>query len=296
MAIPIKREEERGMEPPNRAQFSGFKLPINPNKPEVMHIDMNSCFATVEQQANPLLRGRPIAVSPYTSPRGIIIAPSVEAKALGIKLGMRNEEAKKMIPDIVILPPDPPKYRDAHLKFKRIFKSYTSDVAPKSIDEAVIDFRGAQALKRASMPDIGQEIKWRIKKEIGEWMRVSVGIGTNRFLAKTAAGLNKPDGLDTITHKNLLEIYRQMELIDVSGINVRYEARLNAAGIFTPLQFFDTPIEKLKKQIFKSIVGYYWYMRLRGWEIDDAEHGRKSFGHTYALGKRRPTKPNLPAC
>lgn len=270
-----------------------FELPLNANQPLVMHIDMNSCFATMEQQANPLLRGRPICVSPYTSPRGITIAPSIEAKQLGIKLGMRNSEVKQICPDIVILPPNPALYRDAHQRFKKIFTSYTNRVAPKSIDEAVIDFAGSQIIKFRSMEEIGLEIKGRVKKEIGEWVKVSVGIGTNRFLAKLAAGLNKPNGLDVITHANLLEIYRSLDLVDLPGINVRYEARLNARGIFNPLQFFDASLQTLKKNVFKSIVGYYWYLRLRGWEIDDVEFKRKSIGHTYAIGKKTSDREEL---
>lgn len=270
-----------------------INLPINPADPLIMHIDMNSCFATIEQQANPLLRHRPIAVSPYPTPRGIIIAPSIEAKKLGIKLGMRNQEARLICPDIVILPPDPPKYRDAHVRFKNIFLSYTDKVVPKSIDEAVIDFSGSQIIKRTAVSLVAQEIKQRIKTEIGEWVRVSIGIGPNRFLAKVGAGLNKPDGLETIDKNNLLDVYKRLELIDFPGINFRNKARLNAWGIFSPVEFFDAPINVLKKQVFHSVIGYYWYLRLKGWEIDDVEFKRKSFGHTYALGQKTANRDEL---
>lgn len=276
-----------------KPKYRGFNLPLNKGQPLIMHIDMNSCFATIEQQANPLLRNRPIAVSPYTTPRGITIAPSIEAKRLGIKLGMRNEEVRRLAPNVVILPPDPPKYRDAHVRFRNIFKSYTDKVTPKSIDEAIIDFSGAQAIKTQSLEDIGRDIKRRVHRELGEWVKVNVGISTNRFLAKVAAGLHKPDGLDTITHENALDVYRGLELTDLPGINVRNQARLNASGIFTPLQFFEAPLHVLKKQVFESINGYYWYVRLRGWEIDDVDYGRKSFGHTYALGQKTNDKQQL---
>lgn len=113
-----------------------------------------------------------------------------------------------------------------------------------------------------------------------------MGIGPNRFLAKLAAGLHKPDGLDVITGNNLRQVYAGLTLLDLPGINTRYQARLNVAGIHTPLDFLDAPIGLLKKQVFKSIVGYYWYMRLRGHEIDAIDFGRKSFGQQYALGKK----------
>ena len=124
-----------------------------------------------------------------------------------------------------------------------------------------------------------------MRSEIGEWISCSIGIGTNRFTAKLGASLHKPDGLDVITHENIRDIYSKVNLIDLCGINQRFQARLNANGIFTPVQFLDAPLQLLKKQVFQSICGYYWYLRLRGWEIDAIEFDRKSYGQSYALGK-----------
>lgn len=273
--------------------IDAYDLPLNPAEPEIMHVDMNSCFATIEQQANPLLRGRPCGVCSYTTPRGIIIAPSIEAKQLGIKLGTTVREAKTICRDFVPLENDPPKYRDAHIRFKKIFMDYTDRVTPKSIDEAVLDLSNTPILKLKTMEEIGFEIKQRVYEELGEWVRVNVGIGSNRFFAKTAAGLHKPDGLDVMDSSNALEIYRSMELTDLCGINWRYEVRLNANGIYSPLQFFSARMDFLKKQVFKSIVGRHWYMRLRGWEVDAIDFGRKSFGHTYALGQKTADKDEL---
>jgi DNA polymerase-4 len=139
------------------------------------------------------------------------------------------------------------------------------------------------ALYNRSLREIGQEIKRRFRTEIGEWMVCSIGIGTNRFLAKLAASLKKPDGLETIDHTNVLAVYNRVGLLDLSGINMRYQARLNAYGIFTSMEFFAASLDTLKKQVFQSINGYYWYLRLRGYEIDQVDFDRKSFGNTYAL-------------
>ena len=117
-------------------------------------------------------------------------------------------------------------------------------------------------------------------------MQCSIGVWTNRFLAKLAASLHKPDGLDVIDHTNVLEVYKRVKLLDLNGINTRFQARLNAYGIFTPMEFYQAPLEMLKKQVFQSILGYYWYLRLRGHEIDAVDFKRKSFGNTYALGKQ----------
>ncbi len=268
-------------------------LPLNHNQPLIMHVDLNSCFATCEQQASPLLRGKPIVVAAYNSPNGCVVAPSIEAKQFGIKTGMIVRDAKVLCPQVIVKTPDPPKYRAIHLQFKKIFQDYSPDVVPKSIDEAIIDFTHTYALHKKTLTEIGMEIKRRMREEIGEWIRCNIGIGTNRFLAKTAAGLHKPDGLDIITHENLRSVYQKLKLTDLCGINTRYEARLTSKGIFTPLQFVDAPLQKLQKEVFQSINGYYWYLRLRGWEIDEVEFKRKSFGQSYALGNKTADKQEL---
>lgn len=259
-------------------------LPINKNDPLIMHIDLNSCFATIEQQANPLLRGKPIAVAAYGTPNGCILAPSIEAKRLGIKTGMRVKEARIICRDIIIRAPDPAKYRDVHIKFKKIFSDYSDRVTPKSIDEAIIDFRSMENLN-LDLIKIGRDIKQRMKEEIGEWIICSIGISTNRFLAKLAASLHKPDGLDIITHKNLADIFGKISLLDLNGINVRYQTRLNAYGIFTPMDFLRAACDTLEKKVFLSICGRQWYERIRGYEMDDIEFKTKSIGQQYALKK-----------
>lgn len=262
-------------------------LPINPHKPQVMHLDLNSCFATVAQQANPLLRGKPLVVAAYNSPRGCVLAASVEAKQYGVKTGMHVMEAQMLCRDIVVKTNDPQMVRDVHVRLKRICSAYSPSVVPKSIDELVIDFSPMEHVLSRNLTDIAREIKDKIRAEIGEWMVCSVGIGTNRFLAKTAASLHKPDGLDTITHRNLRFVYGSLSLTDLCGINKRFEARLNIHGIFTPLQFLDAPLELLKQHVFKSIVGFYWYKKLRGWEVDMYDFMiQKSYGQEYSLGKQ----------
>jgi DNA polymerase-4 len=271
-----------------------MEMQINYNDPLIMHIDLNSAYAMIEQQANPLIRNKPVAIAAYDTPRGMIIASSYEAKALGIKLGVNVAEARLIDRNVIVMTPDPEKYFDAHRRFKKVLLNYTNNVTPKSVDEFVVDFRGSEALRRGtSMQEIGMQIKQDIKEALGEYVTVNVGIGTNRFLAKMAAGLNKPDGLDTITGENLREVYSKLELIDLTGINVRYQARLKAAGIHTPLQFLDTPAHVLKKEVFRSVVGYYWYLRLRGHEIDNVDTKTRSFGQQYALGQKTYDRQEL---
>lgn len=267
-------------------------LSFNPSASKVLHIDLNSCFATIEQQANPLLRGKPIVVAAYASPNGCVLAPSIEAKRFGIKTGMRVKDAQSLYSRIIVLSPDPWKYRNVHLSLRKILSSYTDDFSPKSIDEFVLNLSDFLYINKKSIHEIGREIKLRIKKEIGEWLTVSVGIAPNRYLAKIAAGIRKPDGLDEINKNNYLEIYSKLKLDDLTGIKERNSFRLNSMGIFSVLDFYNSSVQDLRAA-FASINGYYWYLRLRGWEIDSVPFGRKSYGNSYSLPKPLTTPAEL---
>lgn len=256
----------------------------NPARPLIMHVDLNSCFATVEQQSRPLLRGRPVAVVNRRTENTSIVTASYEAKRYGVKVGMKLKEAKLLVPDLVALESDPAKYRYVYHRLLAIMKEYSAHVVMKSIDEGVIDFHHSTATTSGrDLAEIGYEIKQRLRDEIGVAMRCNVGIGTNRFLAKTAAGLHKPDGLDVIDATNLRRVLGALELTDLTGIAAHNEDRLNAVGIETPLQFLDADPVTLHKIVFKSIVGEQWHQRLRGWEVDDVAHDLKTVGRQYVM-------------
>lgn len=256
-----------------------------------MHIDLNSCFATIEQQANPLLRGKPTAVAAYNSPNGCILAASIEAKKLGIKTGMRVKDGRDIYKNLVVLTPDPWKYRHVHLKLRKLIGSYTNNFEAKSIDEFVLNMENYPAYKMG-MKNVANEIKLRIKKEIGEWLTVSIGIAPNRYLAKIAAGIHKPDGLDEINKKTFLDIYSKLKLTELTGIKERNQIRLNSVGIYTVLDFYQAPVWKLKAA-FHSITGLYWHTRLVGHEIDDVTFGRRSYGNSTALGANVSTRNEI---
>jgi DNA polymerase IV len=256
----------------------------NPEIPLVMHIDLNSCFATVEQQARPMLRNRPVAIVNRRTEHTMIVTASYEAKRMGVTLGMKLKDAKKICPELVGLESDPAKYRFVYHKLMAIMRDYSAHVTMKSIDEGVIDFHHAtESMKARGLESIGYEIKQRLRDEIGCAMRCNVGIATNRFLAKTAASLHKPDGLDIITSVNLREVLETLELTDLTGIARHNEHRLNSVGIYTPLEFLDADPRTLRDMVFKSICGEQWHQRLRGWEVDDVEHGLKTAGRQYVL-------------
>lgn len=267
-------------------------LPFNTAASTNMHIDLNSCFASIEQQANHFLRGKPVAVAAYSSPNGCILASSVEAKRLGIKTGMRVKDAQSICPDIFVREPDSNKYRYVHVKLKELLTQYTDDVHAKSVDEFALNFSNSPSLKASTMFDIGADIKRRIKQDIGDYITVSIGIAPNRFLAKTASNLQKPDGLCEINGTNFLDAFSRIKLEDICGIGPKSYIKLLKNNISTVLDFYNTSPKNLNV-IFHSVVGYYWYLRLRGWEIEDYEFSRKSFGNSYALPKRISTLPEL---
>jgi len=263
----------------------------------IMHIDLNSAFATTEQQAHPSLRGKPMGVTNRLSKECCVIAASYEAKAVGIKVGTRLSEAKAICPEFVMLETDAPKYHKVYEKLITIMQDYSPKIKMKSIDEGIIDFHGMEpVLKGRTLEDIGYEIKQRVRDDIGDYMKINVGIAPNRFLAKQAAGWHKPNGLDILDHHNIIDYYKQIELTDISGIAERNEARLNAFGIFTPLEFLEASEFALKKQVFKSINGHYWYRRLRGYEIDDYETNLGMVGRQWVIKDPTKSEPYLLSC
>lgn len=253
-----------------------------------MHIDLNSAFATAEQQAHPTLRGKAVGVT-NRKPNNYscVIACSYEAKDKGIKVGMRMDEAKAICPEFIMLETDPPKYHFIYQRLCAIMKSYSPDVEMKSIDEGIINFKGTrETVNTRTLTEIGMEIKERVRKDIGNWMRVNIGIGPNRFLAKQAAGWHKPDGLDVIDHHNLVAYYKERKLTDLTGIAEHFEARLNACGINTPMEFLKADPFILHRAVFKSVIGNDWHQRLRGYEVDDSPTNLGHVGRQYVLDKR----------
>lgn len=266
--------------------------------PVIMHVDINSCFATVEQQANPLLRGKPVVVAAYTTNNGCILAASVEAKRYGIKTGMRIKDAKYLYPRLIVLSPDPDKYRVVNKKLTALLEEYSSHVSVQSIDEMVLSLSETPALFRAlerhalvldAMISIAREIKQRVKEEIGEWVTVSIGIATNKYLAKVASGLQKPDGLRWITKENIISVLENMKLEDLCGIKEGNAKKLRRSNIFSPLSMLYTDSDTLKRG-FHSIVGRHWWLRIHGWEdggmykaFGAGEGEQKSFGQSYVM-------------
>ena len=263
-------------------------LMLNRETPQIMHIDLNSCFATIEQQARPSLRGRPLGVTNRISKNCCVIAASIEAKARGVRVGMGRVEATRICPELMMIETDPPKYHWAYRRLLAIMNSYSPDVRMKSIDEGEIDFHAApvSATPGQDLREIGHEIKQRLRADLGDWMRCNIGIGPNRFLAKTAANLHKPDGLDLIDYRNLIAIYDQLALTDLTGIGKHLARRLEQNGITTPLEFLAADEQQLTVIFASRVHAHHWYHRLRGVEVDNWRSRGGQVGRQFVLPER----------
>ncbi len=245
-------------------------------KATVLFVDMNSFFASCEQQDNYLLRGRPVAVCVYTSgPRSCVIAPSIEAKQRGVKTGMKLAEAALLCPDLIPVETHPARYRAYHLRIIGVLKRFADDVLPKSIDEAIVDLTQYQ-LAYSDMEAVARSIKHAIRKDVGDYLRCSIGVAPNAFLAKLASNLQKPDGLVTITPDNIDAVLTPLKLTDLPGIGTRMADRLITGGILTPLDLRHASPDRLRT-VCRSIVGWHWHLRLNfGGEVDLGTTGTKS--------------------
>jgi DNA polymerase-4 len=236
----------------------------------VLFIDMNSFFASCEQQVNYYLRGRPVGVCVYPGKFGCIISPSIEAKKRGVKTGMRLPDAIAICPELVPLETNPARYRDFHVKIVKVLKKYSEDVIPRSIDEAVVNLRNYELIHK-DVQEVARKIKRDICSEVGDWLKCSIGIAPNAFLAKLASGLQKPDGLVVITPQNIDEVLGKLKLSDLPGIARNMAERLQRANIENPVQLRHTSPEKLRI-ICKGITGEYWHQRLNFGEVDMFDH------------------------
>lgn len=244
-------------------------------------VDFNSYFASVEQQLNPDLRGLPVAVVPTAADTTSCIAASYEAKALGVTTGTRVSEARRLCPQIRFVVGDHAKYVEFHEQLKQAIDRVCAITDVTSIDEMHCQLNLRDATPERARA-IAQRIKHEIYSSVGEYLKCSIGIAPNRYLAKTASDMQKPDGLVLIQQHELPHALFGLQLRDFCGIGPNMEWRLNEHGIHTSEELCRARKETLRAA-WGGIEGERMWRRLRGEEVWYAGSDQKTIGHSHVL-------------
>ncbi len=254
-----------------------------------LYVDLNSYFASVEQQLRPELRGRPVGVLPVMADTTCCIAASIDAKRFGIKTGTPVWQARKLCRDIVFVQARPSTYVEIHHRIVAAVESCTPVGDVLSIDEMACELMGSDR-EEANAIKLGRQIKQAICDQVGDMLHSSVGIAPNRFLAKTASNMQKPDGLVVIHQNELPERLYGLQLGALTGIGRAMEQRLNQLGIHTVEQLCAASQATLR-HAWRGIEGERFHAKLRGDVIAAAPTQRASIGHSHVLAPelRDPT-------
>jgi len=248
----------------------------------IMHVDMNAFFAAVEQQSNPSLRGVPVAVV-GSQQRTIILTASYEARTFQVKTGMTLTEARQKCPQLRLVAANNPLYTHVSAQLIRIFQDYTPLVEVFSIDEAFLDLSGSLEYF-GSVERIAYLIKSRIKARFG--LTCSIGVASNKLLAKLASEMRKPDGLTFIPDDQVERILEPLPVGELCGIGRKTEHKLQQMGIFTCGDLARYPLAKLKARF--GIIGEQLALMGRGIDsrpvlAPDCEPDVKTVGHSMTL-------------
>lgn len=212
----------------------------------ILHVDGDAFFASCEQANNPLLKGKPVVTG---KERGIVAAASYEAKAKGIKRGITILEAKKICPDVIILPSDYETYSLFSVRMFEILRRFSPDVEEYSIDEAFVDLTGLRRVYHSSYEDIGKKIQETINKELR--ITVSIGISLSKVLAKIGSKHKKPNGLTIIPGREIHLYLKSLPVNEIWGIGPNTTAYLKKLGIDTALDFAKKDESFIKRHFSK---------------------------------------------
>jgi DNA polymerase-4 len=224
---------------------------------KIIHVDMDAFYASVAELDNPELRGKAIAVG-GSEERGVVSAASYEARKFGVKSAMSSFLAKQKCPHLIFVKSDFERYKELSLKIRAIFYEYTDLVEPLSLDEAYLDVTENKK-GNPSANDIAREIRARIYKETG--LRASAGISINKFIAKVASDINKPNGQKTIHPEEVLQFLEALPVNKFYGVGKVTASKMYNLGIFKGKDIKKKPLEELVKSFGKSGTHYYNIVR-----------------------------------
>lgn len=261
-------------------------MPVAPFR--YLFVDMNSFFASVEQQAQPALRGRPIGVVPVKTDATCCIASSYEARAFGVRTGTAVAEARRLCPQVRLVLARPRLYVQCHQRIIKAVESCLHVEQICSIDEVYGRLmRNEQSPRRAV--EIGRSIKRAIRDAVGPYVRCSIGIGPNIWLAKVATDLEKPDGLVLLSPDELPERLAGFELTDLPGVARRMSVRLARHGVVTVDQLWALSERELRKVWGSRVLGSIWWSQMHGHALPPRPTQRRTVGHSHVLDPKMRT-------
>ena len=237
--------------------------PPNINR-KIIHIDMDAFYASVEQRDFPEYRNKPLAVGGLADARGVLSTASYEARKFGIRSAMPTKKALELCPDLIVVFPRFEVYKGISVSIREIFRRYTDLIEPLSLDEAYLDVT-IDKQNIGSAITIAERIKQEIKNELN--LTASAGVSNNKFVAKIASGMNKPDGLTFIGPSKISDFIEQLPVEKFYGVGKVTAAKMNSMQLFTGADIKKLAEQELVKNFGKS--GHFYFKIVRG--IDDRE-------------------------
>ncbi|MBL7689748.1 MAG: DNA polymerase IV [Bdellovibrionaceae bacterium] len=254
---------------------------------KIIHIDMDCFYAAVELKFRPDLKGRPLAVGGSAEGRGVLTTANYEARRFGVKSAMTARQALRLCPDLILVPVDFSKYRTESRKVREIFERYTTKIEPLSLDEAYLDVTDS-AIEAGSATRIAERIRREIREELE--LSASAGVAPNKFLAKVASDMNKPDGLTVVRPEQVAEFVRTLPVTRIWGVGRVTAERMHRMGIKTCADLQGYSVTQLIEKFGQFGTSLYDYAR----GIDNrevvTERERKSLSveETFRVDKRSP--------
>lgn len=255
-----------------------------------LYIDMNSFFASVEQQIDPSLRGKPVGITAVEAESGCVVAASYEAKAFGVKTGTRVYEARKLCPNIHFKPSRHRLYVRVNQKIAAVLDRYAELERIRSVDEFQVALGGTTATLDGAVM-LTKQLKAAVRANVGSQMRFSAGLGPNHLLAKIAGKLEKPDGLQWLSRDNMPEALAHMQLDDLPGISRGIKAKLWKACIWDiPAMYNLDP--RHARIIWGSVEGERFVRALQGENVPLLGTQRNGYGNSKVLSPENKTIRN----
>ncbi len=252
-----------------------------------LYVDMNSFFASVEQQVDPSLRGRPVAITAISADSGAVVAASYEAKAFGISVGTRVYEAKQLCADVIFRPSRHRLYVRVNQQIAETIDGLAELERIRSVDEFQVALGGSTSTREGALK-LGRKLKTAIREQVGSEMRCSIGVGPNHLLAKIAGKLEKPDGLQWLAPANMPERIAHLQMDDLPGISRGIRRKLQRAMIWDVAALYALDPRHARK-IWNSVEGERFVRALQGENIPLLPTKRNGYGNSKVLAPKYRT-------